>query len=78
MTVEEKLEKAIDFIKSIEHLDLPYIIRDDIIDKSYVYCEECGFSTSIKTCDGTDRFIEAKYVDDLKDKAWHLLVDLVD
>lgn len=78
MTVEEKLEKAIDFIKSIESLDVPITTRDDIIDESDVYCDECGVSTSIKTYNGSDRFVEAKYVDELKDKAWHLLVDFTD
>lgn len=79
MTTEEKLEKAIDFIKSIDKTSFPTITVNDIINDSHVYCEECGDECEIDVGGiYRSKYVDAKFFDELKEKAWHLLVDLTD
>ena len=75
MTTNEKLEKAIDFIKSIEQLDVPCIMTSDITNNMHAYCEECGQECDIEIA-YPQKYVEATAIDELKDKAWHLLADL--
>ena len=78
MTLEEKLSKAIEFIKSINDMHLPIIRLDDIINSADVYCEECGEKCEIDVTEPNVKYVEADKFEDLKDKAWHLLVDIVE
>lgn len=72
MTIEEKLQKCVEFIKAIESgeaaSDMFVSATDPRVDGDF-QCEECG-SRSITgtTCVGVP--------DSLKDKAWHLLADI--
>lgn len=76
MTIEEKLEKAIEFIKSIDKADVPIMTTSDIIENADPYCEECGVSCEFNSLGENERFVKASYFDDLKEKAWHLVFDL--
>lgn len=79
MTVEEKLEKAIEFIKNIENMQLPVETVEDIIDSADIYCVECGFKTEVEVGNNSNRrFVEAKLLEDIKDEAWHLLADIAE
>lgn len=83
LTTEQKLEKAIEFIRSIEKLstdDYSIVDRSSIENSwSDVECLECG-SSDVKVYWNapTDKYIDAKVIDDLSNKAWHLLIDLAD
>ena len=76
MTDKEKLEKAVDFIKSIEQLDLPTVTTSDIIDGAHVFCEECGEECEIDCIGTNEQYVKATTLDELRDKAWHLIADL--
>lgn len=79
MTVEEKLEKVVEFIKNIENMQLPVEITEDIIDSANIYCSECGFKTEVEVGNNSNRrFVEAKLLEELKDAAWHVLADITD
>ena len=79
MTTEEKLDKAVKFIKSIENMQLPIESVEDIIDSANIYCSECGFETEVEVSNNSNRrFVEANLLEDIKDKAWHLLADIVE
>ena len=79
MTAEEKLEKAIEFIKRIENMQLPIETVEDIIDSADIYCSECGFKTEVEVGNNFNRrYVEAKHLEDLKDEAWHILADIVE
>ena len=90
LTIEDKLDKAIEFIKSIEKLDcskynrfklgdLEKDARGECIDSCMVddYCTDLevqlhwpsGMSNATKV-------IDEQVLDDLSDKAWHLLAGL--
>ena len=76
MTVEEKLDKAVDFIRSIENMSLPIMKASSILDSSNVYCDCCGECDAL-VFDGIDeKYVELSKFEELKDKAWHLLADL--
>lgn len=83
MTTEEKLKKAIEFIESIEKLNKDSYDNFNISDlEEYARgeCDYCGddvkvnlyFPSHLKNI----KYIDAKVLDDLSDKAWHLLFDL--
>lgn len=76
MTDKEKLEKAVDFIKSIEQLDLPIVTTFDIIDDAHIFCEECGEESEIDCIGVNEQYVKAAELDELRDKAWHLIADL--
>lgn len=80
MTVEEKLNKAIEFIKEIDRTILPTTTINDILDDIHIYCPECGNDCEIDIGGhySYSRYVDAKYFDELKDKVWHLLADLTD
>ena len=78
MTTEEKLSKAVEFIKSIDNMILPTITTSNIIESADVYCEECGEECDIDIIGPNTKYVEADVLEDLKDRAWHLLIDLVD
>lgn len=76
MTTEEKLEKAVKFIKSVERLDMhSYDIfsSDDI----NAVCNECE-SDDISFYGMNGRYIDCKVLDELSDRAWHVLADITD
>ena len=76
MTTEEKLEKAIEFIKSIERLDAcSYdIFSSDDID---AVCNECE-SDDIHIYGMNGSYIDCKVLDELSNKAWHVLADITE
>ena len=76
LTTEEKLAKAIEFIESIEKMSFPTMTTSDIIDSANPYCIECGCACDIEFNSANDKYIEFNKVEELKDKAWHLLVDI--
>ena len=76
MTIEEKLEKAIEFIHSIEKMSLKKTSIIDIIDDANIYCEECGNNCEYHVFNENAQYVDASIVDNLKDKAWHILADL--
>ena len=78
MTTEEKLSKAVEFIKSIDNIMLPTITTSDLIESAHVYCEECGEECEIDMTGPNTKYVEADVLEDLKDRAWHLLIDLAD
>ena len=78
MTIEEKLNKAIEFIKSIEKISIEELSTSDIIDSAYVYCTDCGNECDFDSPKQENYYVEVKHIDELKDKAWHLLFDLTD
>ena len=84
MTVEEKLEKAIEFIKSIEKMNKKDYDTFNIADfEEYADgdCLECGEEVDVKLhwpshISLNTEYIDYRVIDDLKDKAWHILFDL--
>ena len=76
MTVEERLEKAIEFIKSIERLELPTLTTSDIVDSAHIYCTDCEADDGFDFSGPNNKYVEVDAVDELKDKAWHLLADI--
>ena len=86
MTTEEKLSKAIAFIKSIEKIDkLKYDVfdLDDIQNDTYAYCDKCDEPVNVKLHWPSNvlmntRYIDGKVLDDLSDKAWHVLADIAE
>lgn len=85
MTIEEKLAKAVAFIKSIEKLDKHNYDTFDLNDIENAATGECC------ECDSTDinihlrwpnditlntEYIDYRILDDLSDRAWHVLADL--
>ena len=77
LTVEEKLEKAMDFIKSVENMSFTTTTADDIADSIDCYCEECGQQYDVDVDNPNAEYVEARYIEELKDKAWHVLIDLI-
>ena len=75
-TTEEKLAKAVEFIESIEKMALPTMTTSDIIDSVDIYCTECDCACGIEFDSTNDKYVEFSKVEELKDKAWHLLVDI--
>ena len=86
MTTEEKLAKAVDFIKSIEKLDKKSyntFSLNDIENNAYAYCDECDCSvnahlqwpSSVKL---STEYIDWKVIYDLSDKAWHVLASIAE
>lgn len=78
MTIEQKLEKCVDFIRKIEKMDIPMNYVEDYI--SYCgYCEECGSDDVDIEVRGDDmKIVDPKYLEELKDEAWHILADITD
>lgn len=76
LTTEEKLAKVVEFIKSIEKMSLLIMTTSDIIDSADVYCTECDCAYGIEFNSINDKYVEFSEVEELKDKAWHLLVDI--
>ena len=78
MTVEEKLKKCKEFIEKISKMDVPVTMIEDHISFSG-YCEECGSDDVDVDIYGDDaEIVDPKYIDELKDQAWHLLADITD
>ena len=78
MTIEEKLEKAIDFIRSIEKMTLQTLSTNDIVDITDVYCQYCGDECDYDITGEHKQYVEANKIEKLKDKAWHVLMDIID
>lgn len=78
ISIEEKLEKALEFIKSIDKMPLSTTTTYDIIKDAHAYCDECGNECEVDVDGQNTRYVEANDIESLKDKAWHLLVDLLD
>lgn len=78
MSIEEKLEKALEFIKNISKMSLPTTTTYDIIKDAYAYCDECGEECEVDVDGQNTQYVEANDIESLKDEAWHLLVDLMD
>lgn len=78
LTTEQKLEKCIKFIKKIEKMDIPTNYIEDYI--SYCgYCEECGSDDVDIEVRGDDmKIVDPKYLEELKDEAWHILADITE
>lgn len=77
MTTEEKLQKAISFIKKIETLSLPMIDVGDIVYIDNSECEDCGSADVHCHISNEDiQVILPHELDNLKDEAWHILVDI--
>ena len=86
MTTEEKLTKAIEFIKSIEKIDkrnYDTFDLDDIKDGATAYCADCDAYVDVdlhwpSNVTLNTEYIDYRILDDLSDKAWHVLLDLTD
>lgn len=86
LTTEQKLERAIAFIKSMQSLDKSKYDTFDLSDleRSAVgVCDECGSDVDVKlrwpySINLSTEYIDYKVLDDLSDKAWHVLADLTD
>ena len=86
MTTEEKLAKAVDFIKSIERLDKSQYDKFDMHDlekEAYAYCDECDEMVDVKLqwprqVSLNTEYIDWKVIDDLSDKAWHVLASIAE
>ena len=78
MTTEEKLEKATEFIKLFEQMAFPIVTTNDIIDDAHGCCVECGDWCDIDYDGPCVNYVEATAIDEMKDKAWHLLADLAE
>ena len=78
MTIEEKLSKAKDFIKSIADMQLSIMTSSDIVSELHVYCEDCGEECELDCTGIHATYVDAKELKNLKDQAWHLLADLTD
>ena len=76
LTTEEKLAKAIEFIESIEKMSFPIMTTSDIIDSADPYCAEYDSEYNIEFNSTDDKYIEFSKFEELKDKAWHLRVDI--
>lgn len=75
MTIQEKLDKAIEFIAKIEKMQFDITTAKDIIDDANIYCDECGCKCDPYSVD-LRRFVDARELEELKEQAWHVLVDL--
>ena len=74
LTTEQKLERCIEFIKKLEKIEVPIIEIDDLeIDAS---CNECGSDDVYVKFRGHNEVIDPKFVDDIRDQAWHILADI--
>lgn len=75
MTDREKLDKAVEFIKKIQNLDLP--VRDI---RDYVSivgeCGECGSSDIDISIRGDGATLDPDCLEDIRDRAWHVLADI--
>ncbi len=85
MTTEDKLSRAVEFIRMVEALDkhdYDTLSLDDI--EAHGYCPTCDdevdgvelqwpYDANLKT-----KYIDTRVVDELKDKAWHVLADIAD
>ena len=86
MTTEEKLAKAVEFIKSIEKLnknDYDTFNLDDVENAAYVECTCCGNTANFdfnwpRNVSLNTEYIDWKVIDDLSDKAWHVLADIAE
>ena len=86
MTTKEKLAKAITFIKSIEKLnkkDYDVFKLKDVAKDAYAYCEDCGENVDVKlnwprSASCNTEYIDYRIIDDLSDKAWHVLADIAE
>ena len=72
MSIEEKLQKCIEFIRGIE--------RGNIMSKTYISAEDPRVNGDFQCDDcGSRAIIGSTYVglpDELRNKAWHLLIDI--
>ena len=75
-TTEEKLEKALEFIQSVERLDT---CSYDTFSSNDIdaMCNECE-SDDISFPGMDSKYIDCKVLDELSDKAWHILAELAD
>lgn len=86
MTAEKKLAKAIEFIKSIQKLDKRKYDTFDLneLEKfACAYCDDCDSVVDVKMNWPARIFLNTEYIDyrvidDLSDKAWHVLADIED
>lgn len=78
MTIEEKLNKAIEFIKHVEKLELDIKSSSDIINDAVRFCEMCDDPCTDDVLQHNEHYVKLELIEELKDKAWHLLVDLTD
>lgn len=78
MTLEEKLEKAIEFIKHVESIDFPEAGSRDVADFIDVWCSDCGCNCDYEVGDIHEKFVNASYINELKDQAWHVLADITE
>ena len=84
MTTEEKLKAALDFIHGVEALDVnqyDIVSARTLEDDVHGYCSVCNEEVDdVQLCWPSimkdKKYIDMDAVDQLKDRAWHLLADL--
>lgn len=76
LTVEEKLDLCIEFIKKIEQMDVPDADIEDICTIKGTCNECCSDDVEIDIPDVN--VVDSKFIVELKDKAWHILADITD
>lgn len=77
LTTEQKLERCIEFIKKIKNIDIPLIDIEDLVSID-AECEDCGSDEIHVEFENGSEVVDPKFVEDLKDEAWHLLADITD
>ena len=76
MTIEEKLEKAVEFIKQVSNAEFDVFSSKDVLEETDAYCNECcDIDLDVKY---DLEYVHADVIEDLKDKAWHVLADITD
>lgn len=66
MTAEEKLSKAVEFIKSIEKLnkkDYDIFSIDDLASEAYAYCNECDEQVDVQLNWPRNVSLNTEYID---------------
>jgi len=75
MTTEEKLKRAIEFIKKVENIDFNCLDVEDLVSIKGE-CAECGSCDIDIESRGDCMVVDPRDIDNLKDEAWHVLVDI--
>lgn len=76
LSLEEKLNLCVEFIKKIEKMDAPTYDICDLVTLSGT-CEDCG-SDDVEIDIPDFEIVEPAFLDDLKSQAWHVLADITD